>query len=308
MNFRQFEALYWIGRLGSFHAAARQLRTSQPAISARIRELELELRVLIFDRTDRRLRPTAKGLELLQYAERIVGIAQEIRDRVGTPEALTGRVRLGVTPISAIGWVPALIEQLAQAAPGITAEVVVETSDVMRPQLERGELDLAVVLGPVESPRLRHEALGSLAIGWIASPRLRLPDGCVSAADLAMVPIITDRPGTHLFAAAMSWFREEGAAPSVHHACSSLPTRVRMAALGVGAALVATSAAAEEVATSRVQVLATRRPVQAVACELCWAETGLSPEARVVAELVRLTVAERGGIDTQPPMPDPAVE
>ncbi len=65
MNFRQFEALYWIGRLGSFHAAARQLRTLQPAISARIRELELELRVLIFDRADRRLRPTAKGLELL---------------------------------------------------------------------------------------------------------------------------------------------------------------------------------------------------------------------------------------------------
>jgi DNA-binding transcriptional LysR family regulator len=132
MNFRQFEALYWIGRLGSFHAAARQLRTSQPAISARIRELELELQVLIFDRADRRLRPTAKGLELLQYAERLVAIAQEIRDRVATPEALAGRVRLGVTPISAIGWVPAFIESLAQSAPAITAELVVETSDIMR--------------------------------------------------------------------------------------------------------------------------------------------------------------------------------
>ncbi|MFI5013583.1 MAG: DUF4387 family protein [Hyphomicrobiales bacterium] len=30
MNFKQFEALYWIARLGSFHAAARHLKTSQP--------------------------------------------------------------------------------------------------------------------------------------------------------------------------------------------------------------------------------------------------------------------------------------
>jgi DNA-binding transcriptional LysR family regulator len=297
MNFRQFEALYWIARLGSFHAAARKLRTSQPAISARIRELELELRVLIFDRADRRLRPTAKGLELLQYAERLVAIAQEIRDRVATPEALTGRVRLGVTPISAIGWVPAFIESLAQSAPAITAELVVETSDVMRLQLERNELDLAVVLGPVESARLRHEALGSLAVGWVASPRLRQPEENLSAADLATVPIITDRPGTYLYAAAMNWFRLEGAAPSVHHACSSLPTRVRMAALGVGAALVAVSAASEEVAAGRLRVLATRRPVPPIACHLCWAEAGLSPEARVVADLVRLAVAEQGGIE-----------
>jgi DNA-binding transcriptional LysR family regulator len=297
MNFRQFEALFWIGRLGSFHAAARQLRTSQPAISARIRELELELGVLIFDRADRRLRPTAKGLELLQYAKRIVAIAQEIRDRVGTPEVLAGRVRLGVTPISATGWVPALIESLAQSASAITAELMVETSDVMRLQLERGELDLAVVLGPVESPRLRHEVLSSLAVGWIASPRLQLPDASLSAADLATVPIITDRPGTHLHAAAMNWFREEGATPSVHYACSSLPTRVRMAALGLGAALVATSYASEELAAGRVRVLATRRPVPPIACQLCWAEAGLSPEARVVADLVRLCVAEQGGIE-----------
>jgi DNA-binding transcriptional LysR family regulator len=97
MNLRQFEALYWIGRLGSFHAAARHLRMSQPAISARIREMELELGVLIFDRSDRRARPTAKGLELLQYAARIVAIESEIRERVAAPNALAlHRVRPGV--------------------------------------------------------------------------------------------------------------------------------------------------------------------------------------------------------------------
>jgi DNA-binding transcriptional LysR family regulator len=297
MNLRQFEALYWIGRLGSFHAAARHLRMSQPAISARIREMELELGVLIFDRSDRRARPTAKGLELLQYAARIVAIESEIRERVAAPNALAGRVRLGVTPMSATGWVPVLLEQVAQSAPGIVVAMTVETSDTMRAQLDRGELDIAVVLGAVEMPRLRQESLGSLAVGWVASPALRLPQGPIRAADLASVPIITDRTGTHMFASAMSWFREEGTEPSVHHGCSSLATRVRMAALGMGAALVATSAAAGEAAAGRVLVLETWRPVQPIACMLAWPEAGLSAEARVVAELVRLMVADKGGID-----------
>ncbi|MBV9539203.1 MAG: LysR family transcriptional regulator [Acidisphaera sp.] len=306
MNFRQFEALYWIRRLGSFHAAARQLRTSQPAISARVRELELELGVVVFDRSDRRMRPTPKGLELLQYAERIVGIAQEIRERVGAPESLVGRVRLGVTPISAIGWVPAMLEHAAQSAPGIAVELVVDTSDVMRMQLERAELDLAVVLGVLDSSRLRHESLGSLAVGWIASPRLRLPEGCLSAADLAAVPVITDRAGTHLFSAAMTWFREDGAAPAVHHACSSLPTRVQMAGAGLGAALVALSAAADEIAARKVRVVRTRRPVAPLPCGLAWSEAGMSPQARVVADMVRLAVAEHGGIDIAPAAPEAA--
>jgi DNA-binding transcriptional LysR family regulator len=63
MNFRQLEALYWIVRLGSFHAAARHLKTSQPAISARIREMEQQLGVTLFDRSGRKVRPTPKGHE-----------------------------------------------------------------------------------------------------------------------------------------------------------------------------------------------------------------------------------------------------
>src|SRR5258705_4571681 len=79
MNFRQYEALYWIGRLGSFHAAARHLKTSQPAISARIRDLEQSLGVILFERTDRGVQLTLKGRDLLQYAAQLVSLASEIQ-------------------------------------------------------------------------------------------------------------------------------------------------------------------------------------------------------------------------------------
>ena len=56
----------------------RHLKTSQPAISTRIRELERELGVVLFDRSERKVRPTPKGHELLHYAAQVIGIASEI--------------------------------------------------------------------------------------------------------------------------------------------------------------------------------------------------------------------------------------
>jgi molybdenum-dependent DNA-binding transcriptional regulator ModE len=125
MNFRQFEALYWIARLGSFHAAARHLHTSQPAISARIREMEQQLGVTLCDRSERKVRPTPKGHEMLRYAAQVMVIAAEIQQRVGTREALTGRVRLGVPSISALTWLPHLLRRVARTVLGeITSDNV----------------------------------------------------------------------------------------------------------------------------------------------------------------------------------------
>ena len=297
MNFRQFEALYWIGRLGGFHAAARHLRTSQPAISARIRELELELGVPIFDRRERRAKPTEKGRELLRYAARIVAIAGEIRDLAGERAALAGRVRLGVTAVSAVSWVPELLARAAQDHPRIAIEITVETSDILLWQASRDELDLAVLLGPLATPKVQSEGLGAVRLGWIASPKLALPETPLSAAELAKYPVIIDRPGTHLHERAMSWFRAEGVEPQLRHACSALSTRLELAARGVGIALAAAAAAEREIARRTLRLVATERPVPPVEYSLAWPESGLSPAARLIADLVRVAVLGKGGLD-----------
>ena len=47
------ETLAWIARLGTFRAAAERLNTTQPAISARVREIESQLGIEIFRREGR---------------------------------------------------------------------------------------------------------------------------------------------------------------------------------------------------------------------------------------------------------------
>ena len=75
MNIRQLETFYWIAQLGTFSAAAERLHTSQANVSARIRELEEELGLALFDRIGRQVQLTVKARELLGYAERVVNEA-----------------------------------------------------------------------------------------------------------------------------------------------------------------------------------------------------------------------------------------
>ena len=64
MNFRQFEALYWIARLGSFHAAARHLEDLPARRLCAHSRMEQQLGVTLFDRSERKVRPTPKGHEM----------------------------------------------------------------------------------------------------------------------------------------------------------------------------------------------------------------------------------------------------
>ena len=72
VNLRQMRAFVAIGRLGSFTQAAKLLHTTQPALSARIRELESALAVRLFDRSTRSVQLTQAGEDLLPVVEQVL--------------------------------------------------------------------------------------------------------------------------------------------------------------------------------------------------------------------------------------------
>ena len=78
MRMGHLETLVWIARLGSFRAAAARLHLTQPTISMRVRELEAQVGVALFDRRSYRARLTPRGREVVGYAEQILGLADRI--------------------------------------------------------------------------------------------------------------------------------------------------------------------------------------------------------------------------------------
>ena len=298
MNLHQFEALYWIGRLGSFHAAARHLKTSQPAISGRIRDLELELGVTLFDRSQRKVKPTPKGHELLQHAAELMALTDRIRASVGAREVMAGRVRMGVTGVAALTWARALVERMKLTYPDISIELTVEASELLAEQIEEGMLDVAVLAGPLESNRVSSERLGRVPMSWLASPMLKLPDRSLSPAEIAAHPIISGLPGTYLHAAAAAWFRSAGVEARRHHACSSLSVRIQLAAQGLGIALAAVSAAGRELGDGSLTVVAADRPLPALEYVIACPAFALPPPARIVAESAKLLIAQKPDLES----------
>lgn len=81
MNINQIRYVLETAAASSMRAAAEKLYVTQPALSAGIRELEEELGILIFERTNKGIKLTEEGYEFITYAKRAVMQYQVLEDR-----------------------------------------------------------------------------------------------------------------------------------------------------------------------------------------------------------------------------------
>lgn len=73
MNFQQCRYVEVVARVGSFSQAAKELFMTQPNLSSSIKDLENELGVQLFTRSNTGTRLTEDGYDFLKYAKRIIG-------------------------------------------------------------------------------------------------------------------------------------------------------------------------------------------------------------------------------------------
>lgn len=81
MNINQIKYVLSLARFSSMREAASKLYISQPALSASIRDLEEELGILIFERSNRGIVLTDAGHEFISYAKKAVNQYAILEDR-----------------------------------------------------------------------------------------------------------------------------------------------------------------------------------------------------------------------------------
>ena len=84
MTLQQLRYLMAVAQQGSFNAAAARLFVSQSTLSISIKELEEELGIQIFLRSNRGLKLTNDGTELLGYARQVIEQAELLENRYAT--------------------------------------------------------------------------------------------------------------------------------------------------------------------------------------------------------------------------------
>lgn len=90
MSLVQIESFVAVAETGHIGRAAQRLHVTQPPLTRRIRSLEDELGVQLFDRTPKGMRLRPEGERLLAHAQTILAAVQRARDELrGPPPAAT---------------------------------------------------------------------------------------------------------------------------------------------------------------------------------------------------------------------------
>jgi DNA-binding transcriptional LysR family regulator len=142
----QLRAYSAVVRLGSVHAAAEELRVSDPNVSMHITALRKELDDPLFTKTAAGLAFTPGGLRLASRAIEILGLQQQTAIEV--TEAAHGRRLLRIAASSAFAEhaAPGLIELFSSRADDLSVELSVHPASRFRYLIESRAVDVA--LGP----------------------------------------------------------------------------------------------------------------------------------------------------------------
>ncbi|MBN9041850.1 MAG: LysR family transcriptional regulator [Rhizobiales bacterium 62-47] len=129
---------------GGFTRAGERVHKTQSTVSQQIKRLEDDVGRPLLNRAGKTVVPTEDGERLLSYARRMLSLAEEARDVLARPSD-EGAVRLGIPEDFAAYRLTELLANFARARPGLRLDVRADQSIHLRRDLERGELDLALL-------------------------------------------------------------------------------------------------------------------------------------------------------------------
>ena len=139
----------------SFHRAALALGTSQSSVSTRIKALEEDLGITLFDRNTRGVRLTEAGRRFVDQVHDAMGILDRAIQTAGMQSrGEDGEIRIGVHAITPGCFLNRLLESFQTEHPGVRPCITEGTARDTQLMVREGQLDAAFMAGNYEIPDL----------------------------------------------------------------------------------------------------------------------------------------------------------
>ena len=264
-------------RAGGVIRAADRLHRAQSSVTTRVKKLEEELGVALFLREGRRMQLSPAGRVLLDYADRLLALAEEARDALHQT-APRGVFRLGSMESTAAARLPAPLNEFHERHPEVSVELHTGDPRHLTAQVLSGELDAALVAEPISDARLEtrvayEEELVIIAEAGharIASPR-----------DARKRTLLAFHPGCPYRKRLEDWFARYDVAPERIVELASYHAILGCAVAGMGVALMPRSVLDTYTERSRLSVHALNGRFRVARTLLVWRKE--APQAKVAA-------------------------
>lgn len=208
MELRVLRYFLTVAREESINRAAEVLHITQPTLSRQLSQLEDEVGVRLFHRGARRITLTNEGILLLRRAEEILALVDKTERELIEQEMLVeGRIVIGSGELAAVQELPDMIASFQEKYPLVTYDIFTGTADLVKEQMEKGLIDIGVLLEPIDMEKFDFIRLAEKE-RWVVLMR---PDDplaekeTVSAKDLEGLPLILPRR-TNVQNELSSWF------------------------------------------------------------------------------------------------------
>lgn len=169
-DLRVFEA---VARLGGMSRAAEALNTVQSNVTARIRALEDDLGVTLFQRHARGVSITPAGRRLAPFASRMAKLAADARAAARDDGEPGGTLVLGGLETTTALRLSPLLGRFAKTYPAVRLVVSTGPTRKLLDEVIEGRLEGAFVAGPVRHPELEQEAVFREELVLVTSPAIR---------------------------------------------------------------------------------------------------------------------------------------
>ena len=178
---------------GSITKAADVLHITQPTLSRQLAQMEADMDVKLFDRGTRKIVLTSEGLLLQRRAEEILALVDKTENELTAQENnVEGTVSIGCGDLRAVQLLTELMGRFHKAFPAVSFALYTATADHISEQMERGLIDLGILLEPVSMEKFEFIRLRKKE-QWVVAMRPDSPlakQEYVTASDLAQVPLI----------------------------------------------------------------------------------------------------------------------
>ncbi len=160
MNLRDLNYIVAVAKYRSFVQASEKCFVSQPTLSTQIKKVEMTLGIQIFERNNKKVLLTEVGQSIVASAQRILDEVDQMKAiAANAQEPFAGNLRIGAFPSLASYLFPSLVLAIKSELPKIKLILIEEKTHILVAQLERGEIDAALLSLPVKEDNLVSQPL-----------------------------------------------------------------------------------------------------------------------------------------------------
>lgn len=150
MELRVLNYFLMVAREENITKAAQLLHVTQPTLSRQLMQLEEELGVKLFKRSNHSIVLTDEGMLLKRRAHELVQLAEITKRELAGGEALSGAIAIGSGEFHSFALLASILADFQARYPLVRYEIYSGNADNINDRIEKGLLDIGLLSAPVD--------------------------------------------------------------------------------------------------------------------------------------------------------------